>query len=84
MIYVTFKRSPFPCMSVRLNILPPDILFNILVVAAPTLGFLVFAETAIPINEPATLNAGFKSCLRALEYFFSLFFQNEHLQVETV
>ena len=41
----TFKRRPLPCMSVRRNILPPEIDFKILVVACPTFGFLVFAET---------------------------------------
>ena len=33
MIYITFNRNPFPWMSVSDKILPPDMLFNILVVA---------------------------------------------------
>ena len=61
MIYITFNLNPRPCMSVKLNIFPPDIDFKILVVAAPTLLFLVLALTAIPIKGAATLTAGFKN-----------------------
>ena len=32
MIYITFNLNPLPCMSVRLNILPPVNDFNILFV----------------------------------------------------
>ena len=46
-------------MSVKLKILPPEIDFNVFVVACATFGFLVFAPTAIPINGAATLTAGF-------------------------
>ena len=58
---MTFNLRPLPCMSVKLKILPPDILFRILVVACPTFGFFVFAETAIPINGAVALIAGFKN-----------------------
>ena len=58
MMHITFKRSPFPCISVRLNIFPPDILFNILVVACPTLRFLVLSLTAIPMNRAVALRDG--------------------------
>ena len=47
-------------MSVRLKIFPPEILFNILVVAVPTWGFLDFAPTTIPITSARVLIAGFK------------------------
>ena len=53
-------------MSVELKILPPEIDFNILVVTCPTLGFFVFAETAIPTNGTATLTAGFKNLFQAV------------------
>ena len=66
MIYITFKRRPLPCISVKLKILPPEIDFSILVVAAPIFGFFVFAETAIPIYGLAIFNAGFKNLLQAV------------------
>ena len=62
-------------MSVRLKNLPPEIDFNILVVACPTLGFLVLALTAIPINGAATLTAGFKSLFHAVWDLLNNFFQ---------
>ena len=58
MIYITFNINPRPCISVKLNILPPSMLFKILVVAAATFGVFVLAATAIPINGAATLTAG--------------------------
>ena len=64
--HITLKRSPLPFMSVKLNILPPEIDFNILVVACATFGFFVFAETTIPINRAATLTAGFKIFFQAV------------------
>ena len=66
MIYITFKRRPFPCMSVKLRILPTDILFKLIVVACPSLGFLVLALIAIPINGAVTLIAGFKTLFQAV------------------
>ena len=66
MIYITFNLKPRPCISVRLRILPPLKLFNILVVAAATFGFLVLAPTAIPINGAATLTAGFRNLIQAI------------------
>ena len=66
MNYITFNRKPLPCMSVSDNILPPEILLSILVVACPTLGFLVLALTAIPINGAATLTAGFRNLFQAV------------------
>ena len=66
MIYITFIRKPFPCISVQLKILPPLIDFILLVVAAPTLGFLVLAITSIPINGAATLTAGLRNFLQAV------------------
>ena len=62
----TLKRSPLPRMSVKLKILPPDIDFNLSVVACPFLGFLVLALTAIPINGAASLTAGFKNIFQAV------------------
>ena len=53
-------------MSVSDNILPPDILFKILVVACPTFGFFVYAETAIPINGAVALIAGFRNLFQAV------------------
>ena len=46
--------------------LPPLMLFNILVNACPTLRFLVFAETAIPISGAVALNAGFRNLFQAV------------------
>ena len=66
MNYITFNLKPLQCMSVKLNILPQDVLFNILVVACPTLGFLVSALTAMPINGAATLTADFKNLFQAV------------------
>ena len=60
MIYITFDRKHCPCMSVKTKILPPDILFHILVFACPIFGFLVLAHTAIPVNGAATLTACFR------------------------
>ena len=75
-IYITFNLSPLPCISVSDKILPPEIDFNILIAAYPTFGFLVLALTAIPINEAATLTAGFKNLFHAvcvpLKKFLSL------------
>ena len=53
-------------MSVSDKILPPEIDFNILVVACPTFGFLVLALTAVPINGTATLTAGFRNLFQAV------------------
>ena len=53
-------------MSVNLNILPPQIDFNVSVVACPTFGFSVLAETGIPINGAATLTASFKNLFQAV------------------
>ena len=66
MIYLTFNLNPCPCMLVKLNILLPLMLFNILMVACPTLGFVVLALTAIRINGTATLTAGFKTLFHAV------------------
>ena len=69
MIYITFKQSP---------ILPPEIDFRILVVACPTLGFLVLALTAIPINGAVALIADFRIFFQAvcvpLKIFCNLLF----------
>ena len=64
MFYITRNLNPFPCMSVKLNFLPPVNDFKILVVAAPTLAFLHFAPTAIPITGASVLIVG----LRKLNY----------------
>ena len=66
MNYKTFNLKPLRCMSVKLNILPQDILFIILVVACPTLGFLVLALTAMQINGDATWRADFKNLIQAV------------------
>ena len=66
MNYKTFNLKPLQCTSVKLNILPQDVFFNILVVACPTLGFLVLALTAMPINGAATLTADFKNLFQAV------------------
>ena len=66
MNYITFNLKPLPWMSVKLNVLLQDILFDILVVACPTLGFLVSALTAMPINGAATLTADFKNLFQAV------------------
>ena len=77
MIYITFNRNPLPCISVKLKILPPDIDFNIFVVACPILGFLVFAPTAIPMNGLATFRAGLRNLVQAVCVplkFFEVYF----------
>ena len=61
MIYITFNLNPLPRMSVRLNILPPVNDFNLLVAAASTLAFLLFAPTAIPITGASVFIVGFKN-----------------------
>ena len=69
-------------MSVKPKILQQDILFNILVVASPTLGFLVLALTAMPINGAATLTADFKNLFQAvcvpLNFFCRLLLTKTH------
>ena len=59
--YITFNHKPRPCISLRLNIFPPVNDFNILVVAAPTCLFLLFAPTAIPITGASVFIVGFKN-----------------------
>ena len=66
MIYITFNHSPLPCMSVRLNILPPEIDFKIFVVAAATFGFYVLAPTAIAITGASVFIVVFKSLDQAV------------------
>ena len=53
-------------MSVSDKILPPEIGFNILVVACPTLGFFVLAMTAIPLYGLARFNAGLKNLFQTV------------------
>ena len=53
-------------MSVRFNTLPPDIFFKILVVASPTFGFFVLAETTIPLNGAVALLAGLRNLFQAV------------------
>ena len=64
--HITFNLNPLPCMSVRLNILPPVNDFNILVVATPTFAFLLFAPTAIPITGASVFIVGFRNLFRAV------------------
>ena len=66
MNYITFNLNPLPCMSVRLNIFPPEIDFSISVAAAATFGFFVFAPTAIPITGASVFIVGFKNLSRAV------------------
>ena len=59
MIYITRNLKPAPeCTSVNDNILPPLMLFKLFVVACPTFGFFVVAETADPIYGLALFRAG--------------------------
>ena len=53
-------------MSVKPKILPPDILFEILVVACPTFGFLVLALTAVPMKGAVALVSSLTSLFQAL------------------
>ena len=48
-------------MSVNDKILPPEILFKILPVAAPILGFFVLAPTAAPIYRCSKIYCWFKN-----------------------
>ena len=67
MLHITRNLKPLPeCMSVKLEILPPLMLFNIVVVAAPTLAFLLFAPTDIPITGASVFRVGFKNLLHAV------------------
>ena len=63
---MTFNLNPLPCISVKLSILPPEILFSILIVAAATFGFLVLAPTAIPINGATILTAGLRNVFQTV------------------
>ena len=53
-------------MSVRLKTLPPEIDFNIMVVAAAIFGFLVLAPAAIPINGADALIGGLRNLFQAV------------------
>ena len=66
MNYKTFNLKPRPCMSVELKISPPVKDFKIFVVAAPTLAFLLFAPTAIPITAASVFIVGFKNLFQAV------------------
>ena len=66
MNYITLNLKPRPSMSVKLKILPPVKDFKIFVVAAPTLAFLLFAPTAIPITGASVFIVGFKNLFRAV------------------
>ena len=64
-------------MSVSDKFLPREIDFKILVVASPTFGFFVLAETDIPINGTVPLIAGLRNLLHAIrtsEKFFQFTF----------
>ena len=61
-------------MSVRLNILAPVNDFNILVVAAPTCLFLLFAPTAIPTTGASVFIVGFKNLFYAVWLPLNIFF----------
>ena len=64
---IIFNLRPEPeCISVKLKSLPPEIDFRTLAVACPTFGFLVFAETAIPLNGAVALIAGFRNLFQAV------------------
>ena len=62
---ITRRFKPFPCISVKLKTLPPDILFQIMIVACATFGFLVFAPTSIPKKCAAILTAGLRNLFQA-------------------
>ena len=64
--YITLNLNPLPSMSVRLRILPPVKDLKILVVAAPTCLFLLFAPTAIHITGASVFNVGFKNLDQAV------------------
>ena len=66
MVYITFKRSPFPCMSVSDSILPPVNDFIILLVIWAYFGFFVFAVTPAEIIGVAIFNAGLKNLFQAV------------------
>ena len=57
---ITFNHNPWPCMSVRLKILPPVNVFNLLLVIRAGWGFFVFIATPAEIIGVAIFNAGFK------------------------
>ena len=76
MFYITFILNPRPCLSVSDKSSPPEIDFNVLKVAAPNLGFLVLALTAIPKNGTDALIAGLRILFQAvcvhLKFFCNL------------
>ena len=61
MIYIISNLNSLPCTSLRLKVLPPVNDFKIFVVAAPTLAFLLFAPTAIPITGASVLIVGLRN-----------------------
>ena len=62
MIYMASNLKPAPeCISVKLNIFPPDILSKIFVVACPSCGFLLFAATAMLRTGAYVFTAGLRN-----------------------
>ena len=83
MIHMTINLKPRPCISVGDKFLQPLFAFNIFVVACPTFGLLVLADTAMPMKGAATLTAGLRNLLQAvcvpLKIFFEVYFLSIHL-----
>ena len=66
MVYITFKRSPMPCKSVRLKTRSPLIDFIKFEEIGADCGFLVFAATPAERIGVAIFNPGLK---KASTYF---------------
>ena len=64
----------FPCMPVKLKIVSPLFDLEILIVACPTLGFLLLAATAIPINAVVTIKTVLRNIFHAFSVHSKLFF----------
>ena len=78
MIHKTRKRKPFLCTFVSDNIFPPLIDLKMLVLAYPTVRFLLLAATAIRMSGAATITAGFKNLFQVV-CFPSESFGNSYL-----
>ena len=74
MTFITFNLNSLPCMSVKLNILPPVNVFNWLLVIWDDWGFFVFAATPAEIIGVAIFNAGFKNLFHAVSDPLNIFF----------
>ena len=80
--HIKLNPNRFPYVSVVDRILPPDLLFEVFVVAWPTLVLFVVAATAFPTNGLATLTADLRNISQVL--LFPLLFLVFHFEIHHV